>query len=88
MVNNISQWDRNVVDTDLGGGIGYRRWFYSLSFNNDFSMWTASVFYGTSGIFIYVDVHGFNKTYMDVYIQRTTIDSTIGLQYTIIALGY
>ena len=51
-------------------------------------MWTASVFYGTSGIFIYVDVFGFNKTYMDVYTQRTTIDSTIGLQYSIIALGY
>ena len=51
-------------------------------------MWTASVFYGTSGIFIYIDVYGFNKTHMDIYAQRSYTADTIGLQYTIIALGY
>ena len=52
-------------------------------------MWTASVFYGTAGVFMYIDVYKFNKTYMDIYIQRpVTVGDTTWLQYTIIALGY
>ena len=83
------QWDRNAVDTDLGYGVGYKRWFYSLSFDNDHSMWTASVFYGTAGVFIYIDVHGFDKTHMDIYVQRPgSIETTLTLLYTIIALGF
>ena len=84
------QWDRNSIDTDLGNGSGYKRWFYSLAFNNDHSMWTASLFYGTDGVFIYSDVFRFDKTHMDIYVKRPegSIETTLTLQYTIIALGF